>query len=253
MSQTVGIVIPAYQPDPNILSRYIKDLKETTVDLVHLEIDNPSEHTLEKVDNYDSLNISESRRGKGRAISEGFDTLSTDILVFSDADGATPATSVIDVIGPIERGETDIAIGSRRHPESIVKTHQTFYRRRMGDAFAWVARRILPTSVYDYQCGTKALSADAWKSIRPQIQESGFAWDLEVIAVAGAQNLSIEEVPVEWNDASDSTVNPISTPVNLARALLTVRFRIDSLNGCSSRHKSSKTGNSERDINKNES
>lgn len=151
------------------------------------------------------------------------------MVAFADADGSTPVASLEDVIKPVQTGSTDVAIGSRRHPDATIKSHQTAARRRMGDVFAWVARRMLSTTAYDYQCGAKAFSMDAWQSIQPHINETGFAWDLEVIAIAGALNRSIEEIPVEWDDDPDSTVNPISTTLSMARALVTIRYRIDTL------------------------
>jgi hypothetical protein len=70
---------------------------------------------------------------------------------------------------------------------------------------------------------------DVWQSIQPHITETGFAWDLEVIAIAEALNHSIEEIPVVWDDDPDSTVNPVSTTFSMARALVSIRYRINTI------------------------
>lgn len=101
----------------------------------------------------------------------------------------------------------------------------------MGDVFAWTARRLLPTSAYDYQCGAKGLTAEAWQQLRPHLYESGFAWDLELIAMAGAKDLQIEEIPVTWRDDPESTVDPFSTAVNMASALVSIRHRVKAMDG----------------------
>jgi glycosyltransferase involved in cell wall biosynthesis len=227
MSDTVGIVIPAYNPDVDTLITYIEVLQDSVADTVHVELDVPEDSTSRITAHADSVNTAPKRRGKGRAITEGFSAISTDILGFVDADASVPVSSVERIVVPIRDGTADLAIGSRRHPDAIIKTHQTILRRRMGDAFALLARRMLPTVVYDYQCGAKALSTNAWETLSPVIEESGFAWDLEVIAMAGAMDYRIEEVPITWDDAPTSTVEPLSTAATLMTALFTIRHRIE--------------------------
>lgn len=226
MTKTVGIVLPAYKPDPTVLETYIESLQDAIADVVHVEIDAPSGDLTEPLARADSYNIASERRGKGQAITDGFETLSTDVLVFADADAATPAASVAGVIDPVRQGNSDLAIGSRRHPEAVIESHQTRLRRRMGDVFSWLARRFLPVSVHDYQCGAKALSASAWEQLQPHVTETGFAWDLEVIAFAGARGMEIQEVPVRWNDDPESTVDPVSTAISLAMSLISIRHRV---------------------------
>jgi hypothetical protein len=67
-----------------------------------------------------------------------------------------------------------------------VDSHQTYARRWLGHAFAYLARRLLDVPLSDFQCGAKALTADAWRAVRSHLYEAGFAWDLELIAVANA-------------------------------------------------------------------
>lgn len=232
MSESIGVVIPAYNPDIDRLNTYIRSLQNLSlVDKIHLELDAPSDATVRVLKEPDSINIVQARRGKGTAITAGFDTLSTDVLAFADADGATPAESFGDIIQSVKSGETGIAVGSRRHPDADIRTHQTILRRRMGDAFAWLARQTLPTSLYDYQCGAKVLSSQIWEEVQPHLYQEGFAWDLELIAVTSAFGYDIHEVPVVWDDASGSTVNPVRDSFSMAVAMFTIRHRIGALNG----------------------
>lgn len=226
MSHTVGIVVPAYNPDVDTLITYIDALQGSIADTVHVELDDPVDSTSRITAHADSVNTVPKRRGKGKAITEGFNAISTDILGFVDADASVPVPSVERVVTSVRDGTADLGIGSRRHPDAIIKTHQTRLRRRMGDTFTLLARRMLPTVVYDYQCGVKALSTTAWETLYPTIEESGFAWDLEVISMAGAMDYRIEEVPITWDDAPNSTVDPFSTAIDMITALFTIRHRI---------------------------
>jgi glycosyltransferase involved in cell wall biosynthesis len=169
------------------------------------------------------------RRGKGAAITAGFERLDTDVRVFADADGSTPVESLKAVLDPITAGDADLAVGSRRHPDAVVAGHQTLARRFLGDGFAWLASRLLSVSLHDYQCGAKAIDAESWDRLKEHLYEPGFAWDVELIAIAGAVGCRVVEVPIRWEDKPGSTVSPVGDSVALFRALLSSRHRAKQL------------------------
>jgi hypothetical protein len=172
-----------------------------------------------------TVSVSDRRRGKGAAITDGFEALETDVLAFADADGSTPAGSMAEVVAPVVEGSAALAVGSRRHPDATVRSHQTLVRRRLGDAFAALAGMLLEVRLYDYQCGAKALSADAWRQVRGHLYEPGFAWDVELVAITVALELSVVEVPIVWEDQPGSTVSPIRSSWGFGRTLLAARHR----------------------------
>ncbi|MFC7070879.1 glycosyltransferase [Halobaculum lipolyticum] len=232
MQPTVGVVVPAYRPDPGRLRTYLRSLRETLApDELRVELDAPGATAgpdpvadLRLPDGVDCRAV-RRRRGKGAAVTAGFEALSTDVYAFADADGATPAASVASVVDPVTAGEADLAAGSRRHPAADVRSHQTFARRFLGDGFAWIARRLLDAKLYDYQCGAKALTAEAWTGVRDHLYEPGFAWDIELVAVAAALDYRIAEVPVTWEDQPGSTVSPVTDALDMGRGLLVARHR----------------------------
>ena len=227
MTSAVGLVIPAYRPDVDRLTAYVHSLRERLdLDIVRIELDAPDDGVpSELTDLPVEIHTVPYRRGKGAAVTDGFEALSTDVLAFADADGATPADSVADVVAPVRDGIVDLAVGSRRHPDATIDAHQTLARRYLGDGFAWLARRLLEVDLYDYQCGAKAIDAAAWEAVRGHLYEPGFAWDVELLAIAGAVDLSVAEIPIEWHDRPGSTVSPIRDSLRLGRALLTARHR----------------------------
>lgn len=227
MSPSVGVVLPAYRPDVDVLRRYIEAI-DAVVDpeVLRVELDAPRDGTMTALaDVPATVNAVDERRGKGRAITAGFERLDTDVLAFADADGSTPAESVDAVIGTVSASDADLAVGSRRHPDAVVRTHQSTIRRRLGDGFAWLARRVLDVSLYDYQCGAKAMTAETWQMIRSHLYEPGFAWDLEVVSIAGATGCRIREVPVTWVDHPESTVDPRTVVPELFTGLIAARHR----------------------------
>ena len=240
MARSVGVVIPAYRPDPDRLAAYARELDERLgPDAIRIELDADAPAGAGSESGADAaippaltaapaaVNAVPRRRGKGAAITAGFEALGADadVLAFADADGSTPPASLASVLDPVTRGEADVAVGSRRHPNAVVTAHQTFARRYLGDAFAWAARRLLDANLYDYQCGAKAISREAWAAVRERLYESGFAWDIELVAVAAALGERIAEVPVRWEDRPGSTVSPVADSFALGRGLLAARHR----------------------------
>ena len=231
MEPSLGIVVPAFRPDPDHLVEYVRELvARLDPDEVRVELDDPKSRVESRLRAADlppvtTLSVAHERRGKGAAVPAGFEALDTDLLLFVDADGSTPVGSVERVLEPLYGDRGDVAVGSRRHPDSRVLSHQTFARRHLGDGFAWLASRLLEAELHDYQCGAKALTAGWWEHVRTHLYESGFAWDIELVAMAAALGARVVEIPIEWEDRPGSTVSPVRDTLSLARALFVVRHR----------------------------
>jgi glycosyltransferase involved in cell wall biosynthesis len=224
---TVGVVVPAYRPDLDALTAYLEQLAATLDPAtLRVELDAPTEATRERLAGTPAtVAAASTRRGKGAAITDGFDALGTDVLAFADADGATPAPDFRRIVDAVTGGDADLAVGSRRHPDATVESDQSPGRSVMGDGFAWLARRALDVSLYDYQCGAKAITAEGWQQVRERLTERGFAWDIELVAFADASGLQVREVPITWRDHPDSTVPPVRTALELGGALVRTRYR----------------------------
>ena len=185
---SIGIVVPAFRPDVDALRAYVRELDaELDPGTIRIEIDDPEPTVIESLaDLPATVNAVSGRRGKGAAVTAGFEALDADVLAFVDADGATPVSSVVRVVDPVARGETPVAVGSRRHPESTVTSHQGHLRRLLGD---------------------------------------GFAWDLELLAIAGASDFEMREVPIAWEDKPGSTVAPVRDTLSMFAGLVRARHR----------------------------
>lgn len=218
MSSSVGLVIPAYRPDPTLLREYV-DAVRRAVDpaVVRIELDAPTEETLSALEGIEAtVSTSAARRGKGLAVSAGFDAMDEDVLAFVDADGSTAAASVGTIVDRARSGGADVAVGTRRHPDADVARSATPGRRVLGDGLVALARTVTGLALSDFQCGAKAVTADCWRDVRGRLYETGFGWDLELLWVAARAGYELAEVPVTWRDRPGSTVPPIRTSAGLA-------------------------------------
>lgn len=216
-----GIVLPAYHPDWQELLSYIERLQEEVdPDRIILELD--EDEARELPSNVEVFQ-SERRRGKGAAISHGFDRLDTDKRLFADADGSVPPEAIERLLD----SEADLVLGSRRHPESEIMSSQTPGRKLLGDIFSMFAESLLNLEIQDYQCGAKAVTAELWQDIGPRMASKDFSWDLELISRAYSQGYSVQEVPVTWEDREGSTVPISSTILEMTAELFRARRRLD--------------------------
>jgi len=231
MKNSIGVVIPAYNPNLKTLEGYVRDLdKVLCPDIILIEIDDPSELMLSQMEGISAkVEVSDRKRGKGAAITRGFNKLKSDILVFVDADGSIPAKSVEKVCDSIIKLDVDLAVGSRRHPDSNIKFHQGNVRKLLGDGFSFLSRVLLEVKLYDYQCGVKAIDRKVWEEVQRDIERKGFSWDIELISIVSMRGYNIKEVPIEWDDQPGSTVKIIPTMLELFNALFTVRRKIKKL------------------------
>jgi dolichyl-phosphate beta-glucosyltransferase len=64
--------------------------------------------------------------------------------------------------------------------------------------------------VRDTQCGFKAFTAEAARDLFQRARIDGWAFDLEILALARRRGYAIREVGVEWIDDRRSRINPLS-------------------------------------------
>jgi dolichyl-phosphate beta-glucosyltransferase len=146
-----------------------------------------------------------------------------DLRLFSDADLSTPIEEV-ELLAAAVRGGADVAIGSRRLPDSRIGVPQPLSRRIMGGLFSWCARTLLVPGIRDTQCGFKLFTADATRRLfaRQRIEEFGF--DVELLWLARRLGLRVAEVPVTWHDDPRSTVRPLADATRMLRDLARIRL-----------------------------
>jgi glycosyltransferase involved in cell wall biosynthesis len=77
---------------------------------------------------------------------------------------------------------------------------------RLGNA---IVQRVLVPDVLDTQCGFKAFSAAAATRLFSLARIDGWAFDLELLALAHRWNLRIAEVSVAWADDPRSKIDPL--------------------------------------------
>lgn len=166
----------------------------------------------------------ETNRGKGAAIRDGCLRAEGEIVLFTDADLASPPDEWPNVIAAIEGG-ADVAIGSRAHPDgSDRRNSQPFSRRLAGRLYTFVRRMLVLQDLADTQCPLKAFRRDAAQAIFSRQRLSGWVFDAEIILLARRLGYRVAVVPVEWRHQPGSRVRlRLSQAVAVLRDLVRLR------------------------------
>lgn len=150
------------------------------------------------VPNLKCLNL--ENRGKGWAVKRGMLGASGDIRLFSDADNST-APEYFDAMAPFFGQGYDVVISSRDPKDAAGASRdvkEPWYRELLGNLGNLVIQTFGVWGIWDTQNGFKAFSRSAAERIFGQTVISGFAFDIEALALARALGFRIAVIPVKW-------------------------------------------------------
>jgi len=162
-------------------------------------------------------------RGKGAAVRLGMLAARGQIRVMSDADGSMSPDQLPRLLAPIIACTAEISIGSRYAEGAKSDVKQPWFRVLWSRLANKAIQRSLVPGVRDTQCGFKAFTAEAARDLFRLGRIDGWAFDLEILALARRAGYAIAEVGVEWTDDRRSRVNPLKDMWKVVREALTIR------------------------------
>ena len=178
--------------------------------------------------------ISVPHGGKGAAVRAGMLAATSDVVIFADADMATPPDMIALLYETLERH--DIALGSRIQPDgSDMRKSQPWYRRQLGKAFHVLASAWVAGPVKDTQCGFKGFTREAAHDLFSRVKITSIVFDVELIWLARRRGYRMAIVPIRWADRRGSRMR--ARPALAARVAWDL-FRIPLIHRRSTRSRS---------------
>jgi dolichyl-phosphate beta-glucosyltransferase len=162
--------------------------------------------------------------GKGGAIQAGVAVARGDAVAFVDADLSSPPDAIEAAFELVESGKADVVVTTRVHPEAVIPTPPPFGRRYAGKSFNVLIRSLGLTELSDTQCGLKAYTAEAARTLYADLRSKRFAFDVEVIARAEQAGLTLLELPIEWSHVEASRVRPLRDGARMALDVVWLRW-----------------------------
>lgn len=161
-------------------------------------------------------------RGKGYSVARGMMAASGAWRVFLDADNSTRIDNISRVADLARQGAA-VVIGSRRAVGSNIVRKQHPIRRFLGNSAPMLTKLLALPDLSDTQCGFKAFRSDAAEAVFSRLTVDRFMFDVEALLLARRLGYTIHEMPVAWDNPTESTLRVSSdTPQMIGDLLKTV-------------------------------
>jgi dolichyl-phosphate beta-glucosyltransferase len=160
--------------------------------------------------------------GKGAAVRAGMLHATGDLLVFADADMATPPDELPLLVEALD--SVDAAYGSRIQPDgSDMRASQPVWRRLLGRTFHALTSLWVVGPVQDTQCGFKGFRREVAHDVFARQKVTSIVFDVELIYLVRRRGYSHRVISVRWADRRGSRMHP---GVRLALRVALDLFRI---------------------------
>ncbi len=228
-----SIIIPAYNEAARLgptLQRVLQCIRAQRWNAEVIVVNDGSrDNTADLVREYASANPvlrlleNPGNRGKGYSVRNGMLHANGEILLFSDADLASPIEEAPKLFEAIESG-ADVAIGSRWLRPELQKQRQSLLRQLYGRIFNIALRLLLGLNFKDTQCGFKVFTRSSARAIFPLQQIERWGFDPELLYLARRKKLRVTEVPVEWSHQEGTRISPLRDGLRMFSEVLKIRW-----------------------------
>ena len=199
----LSIVVPAYNEGEHIydnLTIIDKSVSRITSDYEIVAVnDGSKDNTGAEVARAASENPHirdcgyEVNRGKGGAVTWGIKNSRGDIVGFLDADLDLNPDMFAGYVKAMNDTGSDIVIGSKMHKDS--KLDYPFARKVFSLCYYIMLKVLFGLKCHDTQTGIKLYRGDLIRKLAPLRKVDGFAFDIELLALANKCGAKLLEMP----------------------------------------------------------
>ncbi|MGG5174560.1 glycosyltransferase [Pseudarthrobacter sp. J1763] len=175
-----------------------------------------------------------AEKGRGNALRKVWLASPSPVLAYMDVDLSTDLAALGPLLAPLISGHSDMAIGSRLSRSSVVVRGPK--REFISRSYNFLLHSLMGAKFSDAQCGFKAIRADVGERLLPHTVDTGWFFDTELLVLAERTGLRVHEVPVDWTDDPDSSVDIVQTALadlrgmfRLSRDLVSGRIPVPEL------------------------
>jgi glycosyltransferase involved in cell wall biosynthesis len=161
------------------------------------------------------------QKGRGRALKKTWTESHADILSYMDVDLSSNLYAFPSLIEALISGGFDIGIGSRLLKASTTK--RSLKREVISRGYNLLVKAFFRTKFSDAQCGFKAITKKTAEHLLPDIEDTGWFFDTELLVIAERLGYRIFDLPVSWIEDLDTRVRIVPTALDDIKGLIRVR------------------------------
>jgi len=229
----LSVVVPAFNEAarlPRTLTEMLGFLAPSGRDFEILVVDDGSaDDTAGVIEEFAAIDARvrlirfDRNHGKGFAVKAGVAQARGDQVLYADADGSTPFGEIAKLERALAEG-AEIAMGTRAARREAQQVRARWYRKFIGGIFNGLVAMLVIKGHSDTQCGFKLLRAPVANSLFPRLRLDGFAFDVELLAIARQDGVAVREVAIDWAHQPGSKINLLTDSLRMARDLLAIRW-----------------------------
>src|SRR6478752_7658515 len=158
-----------------------------------------------------------AEKGRGNALRKVWLASPSPVLAYMDVDLSTDLAALGPLLAPLISGHSDLAIGTRLTRNSRVVRGPK--REFISRGYNLLLQSLMGAHFSDAQCGFKAIRADVARQLLPHTLDNAWFFDTELLVLAERCGLRVHEVPVDWVDDPDSSVDVVRTALADVRGM----------------------------------
>lgn len=157
-------------------------------------------------------------KGRGNALRTVWLASPSPVLAYMDVNLATDLAALAPLVAPLISGHSDLAIGTRLTRSSRVVRGPG--REFISRAYNVLLHLLMGVHFSDAQCSFKAIRADIARQILPHTLDTAWFFDTELLVLAEKCGLRVHEIPVDWTDDPNSSVDIVQTALSDLRGIV---------------------------------
>lgn len=165
-----------------------------------------------------------SNSGKGEALKAGMRASRGTLVMLLDGDLDLDPDMICEFLAIMRRTNSDIVIGSKRHPESQID--YPFSRRLASRVYYGIVRMLTGLPVTDTQTGMKLFRREALQYAFDRMLVKRFAFDVELLAIAHSAGYSITEAPIRMHFGNKRGSLTMANVKNVLNDTLAIFYRM---------------------------
>lgn len=225
-SLAVSVVVPAYMEAATIVESVGRMLVQFQDDfrgafeiivVIDGDVDETSDNLKVITDPRVRVVKNFRNRGKGSALRDGFRVAKAPVIAQLDADLDLHPRNVGGLYRYLRRESCDAVVGSKFHAGSEVAYPKL--RRFQSRIYQFIVQMMFGLRLSDTQTGVKVFDREALISVIDVVAETGFVFDLDLLAAMSDSGYRLAEGPVHLDYQFSSSLPPWAAGVMMIHTL----------------------------------